>query len=54
MIWCGLLDTKEKVVGYVCVAKCGIRFVGLEDGGVWSEVGEMERWIQGLVWGCKM
>lgn len=47
MSWCGLLDSEEKVVGYVCVAKCGIGFVGLEGRGVWSEVGEMRRWNTG-------
>lgn len=46
MSWCGqlslLLDSKEKVVGRICVAKCGIGFTGLEGGGMWSEVGEMK------------
>lgn len=46
MSWYGLLGSKE-VVGYVCVAECGIAVAGLEGGGVWSEVGEMERWNTG-------
>lgn len=47
MSWCGQLDGKEKAVGQDCVAKCGIGVAGLEGDGVWSEVGEMERWNTG-------
>lgn len=47
MSWCGQLDSKEKAVGQDCVAKCGIGVAGLEGDGVWSEVGEMERWNTG-------